>query len=95
MNREDIIRMAREAGAIFVDGTGAHPYYALYEDELVSFASLVAAAKQEECAKLCEDNFVGLNYSRIELGPCLTEFPKDGGDRHDGMTYAIAIRALK
>ena len=46
MNREDIIRMAREAGC------------ALWEDGSVSpalerFAALVAAAEREACAKLC------------------------------------------
>ena len=47
MNREDIIRMAREA-----DATG-------YGDELTGdaierFAALVAAAEREACAKVCE-----------------------------------------
>ena len=45
MNREDIIRMAREAG---------------YSDSqdwsvLVLFAALVAAAEREACAKVCEE----------------------------------------
>jgi hypothetical protein len=48
MNREDIIRMAREAG--FADGVvdivGAEGF--------ANFAALVAAAEREACAKLCE-----------------------------------------
>jgi hypothetical protein len=50
MTRDDIIRLAREAG---------------WHDELLSvsftepllerFAALVAAAEREQCAKLCED----------------------------------------
>ena len=45
MNREDIIRMAREAGVL----SG-------YESELFQrFATLVAAAEREACAKVCEE----------------------------------------
>ena len=48
MNREDIIRMAREAG--FADGVvdivGAEGF--------ANFAALVAAAEREACAKLVE-----------------------------------------
>ena len=44
MNRDDIIRMAREAGVL----SG-------YESELFQrFAALIAAAEREECARLCE-----------------------------------------
>jgi len=46
MNREDIIRMAREAGIVFDDK--AAPFYE-------RFAALVAAAEREACAKVCED----------------------------------------
>jgi hypothetical protein len=52
MTREDIIRMAREAGVL----SG-------YESELFQrFAALVAAAEREECAKLCEQE--GLLWGR-------------------------------
>ena len=45
MSKEDIIRMAREAGVL----SG-------YEAELFQrFAALVAAAEREACAKVCED----------------------------------------
>ena len=46
MNKEDIIRMAREAGLV------GGPVYA---KGLEAFASLVAAAEREACAKLCEE----------------------------------------
>ena len=49
-------------------------------------------AEREACARLCEDNCAGYSYGRDSQGPCLTEFPKEGGGRHDGMTYAAAIR---
>ena len=50
MNREDIIRMAREAGL----GGFLEPNWDLRE-ELAHFAALVAAAEREACAKVCED----------------------------------------
>ena len=51
MTKDDIIRMAREAGLAIV-------YDERDEDgwlELERFAALVAAHEREECAKLCED----------------------------------------
>ena len=52
MNRDDIIRMAREAGAI----TGLIGRW-VFEDaeQLERFAALVAAAEREACAKVCEE----------------------------------------
>jgi len=52
MNREDIIRMAREAGLNLEQGfllrvTGI-------DEDLERFAALVAAHEREECAKLCD-----------------------------------------
>jgi hypothetical protein len=46
MNRDDIIRMAREAGL-----HDPMVFYAGYE----RFAALVAAAEREACAKVCDD----------------------------------------
>ena len=52
MTRDDIIRMAREAG-IF---TGGHPMspWSVYPSDLERFAALVAAAEREACAKMAE-----------------------------------------
>ncbi len=47
MNREDIIRMAREAGL--------DPDLWNYTDAFERFAALVAAAEREACAKICAD----------------------------------------
>ena len=47
MTREDIIRMAREAGLI-VDANQSG------FDSVEAFAALVAAAEREACAKVCE-----------------------------------------
>lgn len=49
MNRDDIIRMAREAEAYEEDGN-----FNFDEYEIKHFAALVAAAEREECAKLCD-----------------------------------------
>jgi hypothetical protein len=53
MNRDDIIRMAREAGGddwgIFRD----------FMPEIERFANLVAAAEREACAKVCENIYEG------------------------------------
>ena len=46
MTREDITRMAREAGFVGFDGENKC---------LREFAALVAAAEREECAKVCEN----------------------------------------
>jgi hypothetical protein len=51
MTREDIIRMAREAG-LYLDGENQQqPMYVLQPEELIRFATLVAAAEREACAK--------------------------------------------
>lgn len=47
MTRDDIIRMAREAG--LSHGTAVLPHSVEY------FAALVAATEREECARVCED----------------------------------------
>ena len=51
MTQDEIIRMAREAGAIQVDGK-----IAFYEDDLERFAALVAAHEREACAKVCDEH---------------------------------------
>ena len=54
MNREDIIRMAREAGCDEIHAakvlTGLH----FRPDSLERFAAIVAVAEREACAKLTE-----------------------------------------
>jgi hypothetical protein len=56
MTRDDIIRLAREAGA----ATGRHSPYQKNESimplcmDVERFANLVAAAEREACAKTCD-----------------------------------------
>jgi len=57
MTRDDIIRLAREAGA----ATGRHSPYQKNESimplcmDVERFAALVAAAEREACAKIADD----------------------------------------
>jgi hypothetical protein len=54
MNREDIIRMAKEAG-LNDPRAVVHAYCELkLTGHLERFAALVAAAEREACAKVCE-----------------------------------------
>ena len=60
MNRDDIIRMAREAGLgtalchNSVEGERVWIEGADWHDELERFAALVAAAERAACANACE-----------------------------------------
>lgn len=56
MTRDDIIRMAQKCKLI-----GMRPHLdGIYQDSLERFAALVASAEREECAKVCEDEWVTL-----------------------------------
>ena len=52
MDREDIIRMAREAG--FRDTTTPVVALGVSWEQVQRFAALVAAAEREACAEVCE-----------------------------------------
>ena len=51
MTREDIIRMAREAGW--------DDHHAQFDTRFQTFAALVASAEREACAKVCENIYEG------------------------------------
>ena len=51
MDREDIIRMAREAGLAY--GSDEKPL-----NSVTRFAALVAAAEREACARFVEEGYV-------------------------------------
>jgi len=58
MTRDDIIRMAREAGLAPIysacDEPGVRCAYEDWDEELERFAALVAAAEREACAEIAE-----------------------------------------
>ena len=78
MNREDIIRMAREVSNTPVDHHATPDLFGVSQIE--RFAALVAAAEREACAKVCEE----LRFS--ELGP-------SPAAKHQRDLCATAIRA--
>ena len=53
MESVDIIRLAREAGAVFPADGSWHKFEE--EGSLERFAALVAAHEREACAKVCEE----------------------------------------
>ena len=54
MTKDDVIRMARGAGAVFPSVGIWHRFDS--PEELEAFANLAVAAEREECAKLCESH---------------------------------------
>ena len=55
MHRDDITRMAREAGLSNDFGNLGYPYL----PELERFANLVAAAEREACAQIAHNTYEG------------------------------------
>ena len=78
MNTDEIIRMAQECQLI-----GMRPHsYGIYEQSLVHFAALVAAAEREACAKMCEELECDALYDRKEIHPidCAIAIRSRGND---------------
>jgi hypothetical protein len=65
MNREEITRMAQEAGFEWdlIDDDEGQIWY-ISADGLQRFAALVAAAEREACAKVCEEVAEAVTYQR-------------------------------
>jgi hypothetical protein len=59
MNRDDIIRMAREA---LMSPSAEGVYWTATSGDLERFAALVAAAEREACAKVCEKDATAWGY---------------------------------
>ena len=55
MNRDEIIRLAREAGLSNDFGNLGYPYL----PELERFANLVSATEREACAQIAHDTYEG------------------------------------
>lgn len=83
MTTDDILRMARDAGAL---SDNSHPttetrYMRAKADAMLRFAALVAAAEREQCAKVCDAEY----YQHLG--------PEYGEVRYGISTCAVAIRA--
>ena len=88
MTRDDIIRMAREAGFraghIELYGSDPMPFVAPCSatdcmPELVRFAAIVAAAEREACSRVCEER-MGAHRASVfndELADCAHEVTHD------------------
>ena len=63
MDREDIIKLAREAG--FTEGD-----LAVFPDLIVHFATLVAAAEREACALIAKD--WDASHPHTNYGACIS-----------------------
>lgn len=63
MNKDDIIRMAREVGLLPDNSHPAPQTRHMTEKQacIERFAALVAAAERESCAKVCEENATDLS----------------------------------
>jgi hypothetical protein len=82
MTREDIIRMAREVGAIHIHGR-PNEFAIVGNDSIKAFAALVAAAEREACALIAEKQRYAMHIS-------LTSHPVQNGT---AVGIANAIRA--
>jgi hypothetical protein len=90
MNREDIIRMAREAGLIDPDLGECVTDYGDATDSIRRFAALVTAAEREACAEICDR--VARRYGD---GPELTHFQQGFGDGAEVSAAKIRARVKK
>ncbi len=88
MTRDDIIRMARGAGA--TPYTNRHypdrPTHTFNPEQLERFAALVAAHEREECAKVAEDD----DYTVDQVPGYYAQL---GDARATAQNIAAAIRA--
>jgi len=76
MTRDDIIRMAKEAGLT------QKPFcrWGGYSDDLMRFAALVAAHEREACARVCEARHMGDNNREdAEARRCAAAIRARGG----------------
>lgn len=83
VERDDIIRMAVQAGAYWQHGDWNMPSAVMFdrEDMLIRFAQLVAAHEREACAKVC----ISIQQSQ--------PFSDRIGWEHGTVDCAYAIRA--
>jgi len=63
MNRDDIIRMAREAGIRLASQSDTVDPRNVYFHEIERYAHLVVAHEREECAKVCDALSVDPEYA--------------------------------
>ncbi len=82
MTRDEVIRMAREAGVY----SGATEM--VFSASLERFAALVAAAERESCAKVCEDEAAEFRSQKEGCRDARYDWKEDAA-----MECSLAIRA--
>ena len=65
MTRDDIIRMAREAGAKPSHNPELWDIWNIRDTDLERFAKLVAENEREECAKFCDEQYEFYGYDHV------------------------------
>ena len=65
MNKEEIIKMTKQAGFERL-GHDEHDYVC-YPDDIVAFARLVAEHEREKCAKVCDGYSDGRHANMADL----------------------------
>ena len=83
MDRDDIIKMAREACDSDKVDAWHNGFWTLTQEELARFAALVAAREREECARVCDEK-VNAEYATGKI---------DHNEMGWTQACAIAIRA--
>jgi hypothetical protein len=62
MNRDDILRMAREVAGVTYPAGIAGVKIGMSEEHLERFAALIATAEREACAQICEKYYTYFGY---------------------------------
>jgi hypothetical protein len=65
MNRDDIILMAKDAGASGCANPDKWGVLEISYESLERFAALVAAHEREECAKFCDDQYEFYGFDHV------------------------------
>jgi hypothetical protein len=89
MNREDIIKMAHDAGMTPISHVSTSDVIC-NRGSLERFAALVAAAEREECAKVCDELHAGLRKTTMKQHQDYLD-----GNRRGISECAFAIRARR
>lgn len=55
MSREEVVRLAKEAGLSSPQQVLGNDFWTADESDLIRFAALVAQAEREACARVCDE----------------------------------------
>jgi hypothetical protein len=82
MTRDDIIRMAKEAGIEFFNSTDpefyGREYCEAWIEEQHAFAELIAAAEREACAQVCDKRSIEDSWEGCYADQCAADIRARG-----------------